>query len=90
MRFAFIKCHGSGNDFPLIDARGLTLGDAEWAAVARALAATGRTSEALDACDEQIDLARRFGVAREEGMALTVLGTITGDAERLHAAATVL
>jgi diaminopimelate epimerase len=38
MRFAFIKCHGSGNDFPLIDARGLTLGDAEWAAVARALA----------------------------------------------------
>ena len=38
MRFAFIKCHGSGNDFPLIDARGMTLGDAEWAAVARALA----------------------------------------------------
>lgn len=38
MRFAFTKCHGSGNDFPLIDARVLDLGDAEWAGVARALA----------------------------------------------------
>jgi diaminopimelate epimerase len=38
MRFAFTKCHGSGNDFPLIDARALDLGDAEWAGVARALA----------------------------------------------------
>lgn len=38
MRFAFIKCHGSGNDFPLIDARALALSDAEWANVARALA----------------------------------------------------
>lgn len=38
MRFEFIKCHGSGNDFPLIDARGLTLPDAQWAAIARALA----------------------------------------------------
>ena len=38
MRFAFIKCHGSGNDFPLIDARALPLSDADWAGVARALA----------------------------------------------------
>lgn len=38
MRFDFIHCHGSGNDFPLIDARDLTLSDAEWACVARALA----------------------------------------------------
>ncbi len=38
MRFDITKCHGSGNDFPLIDARALSLGDAEWAAVARALA----------------------------------------------------
>jgi diaminopimelate epimerase len=38
MRFAFTKCHGSGNDFPLIDARTLDLGDAEWAGAARALA----------------------------------------------------
>lgn len=38
MRLAFIKCHGSGNDFPLIDARALALADAEWAGVARALA----------------------------------------------------
>ena len=37
MRFAIVKCHGSGNDFPMIDARGLALGDAEWAIVARAL-----------------------------------------------------
>ncbi len=58
--------------------------------LAAALAATGRTSEALDACDEQIDLARRFGAAREEGMALTALGRITGDPEPLRAAVTVL
>ncbi|MEH3158217.1 MAG: diaminopimelate epimerase [Sphingomonas taxi] len=38
MRFDFVKCHGSGNDFPLIDARALALGEAEWAAVACALA----------------------------------------------------
>jgi len=38
MRLAFIKCHGSGNDFPLIDARAIALDDADWARVARALA----------------------------------------------------
>ncbi|WP_171012563.1 MULTISPECIES: diaminopimelate epimerase [unclassified Sphingomonas] len=38
MRLAFIKCHGSGNDFPLIDARALALSDPDWAGVARALA----------------------------------------------------
>jgi diaminopimelate epimerase len=38
MRFDFIKCHGSGNDFPLIDARAIALDDATWAGVARALA----------------------------------------------------
>lgn len=38
MRLAFVKCHGSGNDFPLIDARTLDLGDADWAGIARALA----------------------------------------------------
>ena len=38
MRFRFVKCHGSGNDFPLIDARAVTLDDARWASVARALA----------------------------------------------------
>lgn len=37
-RFAFVKCHGSGNDFPLIDARDLPLDDVQWAAAARALA----------------------------------------------------
>ena len=37
MRFDMIKCHGSGNDFPLIDARGIALDDAQWATVARAL-----------------------------------------------------
>lgn len=39
MRFAITKCHGSGNDFPMIDARGSALGDGDWATVARALAA---------------------------------------------------
>lgn len=38
MRLEFTKCHGSGNDFPLIDARAVALSDAEWAAVARVLA----------------------------------------------------
>ena len=38
MRFAIVKCHGSGNDFPMIDARDLSLSDAQWAGVARALA----------------------------------------------------
>lgn len=38
VRFEFVKCHGSGNDFPLIDARALDLSDDDWAAVARALA----------------------------------------------------
>lgn len=37
MRFDIIKCHGSGNDFPLIDARGIDLTGAQWAGVARAL-----------------------------------------------------
>ncbi len=38
MRIAFTKCHGSGNDFPLVDARAMQLDDAEWAGIARALA----------------------------------------------------
>ncbi len=38
MQIAFVKCHGSGNDFPLIDARAMRLSDGEWRAVARALA----------------------------------------------------
>lgn len=38
MRITFLKCHGSGNDFPLIDARMLTLGEPEWATLARLLA----------------------------------------------------
>lgn len=38
MQIDFIKCHGSGNDFPLIDARGMSFSDAEWAGIARALA----------------------------------------------------
>lgn len=41
MQFAFIKCHGSGNDFPLIDARALSLTDDAWAGVARALSDRG-------------------------------------------------
>ena len=38
MRFDFIKCHGSGNDFPMIDARALSLDDTVWARIALALA----------------------------------------------------
>lgn len=38
MQFTIAKVHGSGNDFPLIDARDIALSDAAWAGVARALA----------------------------------------------------
>src|SRR3569623_1401798 len=38
MRLALIKCHGSGNDFPLIDARGLAVAVVAWPGDARALA----------------------------------------------------
>ena len=38
MRIPIVKCHGSGNDFPLIDARDIDLPAADWATVARALA----------------------------------------------------
>ena len=38
MRLTFTKCHGSGNDFPLIDARALGVAAADWPGIARALA----------------------------------------------------
>jgi diaminopimelate epimerase len=38
MRLPLIKCHGSGNDFPLLDARTARFDDDVWAAVAVALA----------------------------------------------------
>lgn len=38
MRLPIVKCHGSGNDFPLIDARTLRLTGTQWAGLARALA----------------------------------------------------
>jgi len=38
MRITFTKCHGSGNDFALVDARGVERSDADWTAFARALA----------------------------------------------------
>ena len=58
--------------------------------LATALAATGRTSEALDVCDEQIKLAGEFGAAREHGMGLLALGRITGEVETLESAVAVL
>jgi DNA-binding CsgD family transcriptional regulator len=58
--------------------------------LAAALHATGRIEEALDVCDEQAELARRFGVAREHGMALLALARITGQPETLRAAVDVL
>lgn len=38
MRLLLVKCHGSGNDFPLLDARALRLDDCAWARIAVALA----------------------------------------------------
>ena len=38
MRLDIVKCHGSGNDFPLVDARALSIDDADWGGIARALA----------------------------------------------------
>jgi diaminopimelate epimerase len=37
MRLSFTKCHGSGNDFALFDARATRLSDAEWGRIARTL-----------------------------------------------------
>ena len=41
MRLAFTKCHGSGNDFVLVDGRRLSLSDAAWGRVARTLCERG-------------------------------------------------
>ena len=38
LRLPLVHCHGSGNDFPLIDARAMSLTGDDWARVARALA----------------------------------------------------
>ncbi|WP_375390830.1 diaminopimelate epimerase [uncultured Sphingomonas sp.] len=38
MRLPLVKCHGSGNDFPLLDTRALRLDDRAWARIAVALA----------------------------------------------------
>jgi len=38
MRVQFVHCHGSGNDFPLIDARDLDVPPERWPLIARALA----------------------------------------------------
>jgi diaminopimelate epimerase len=38
VRLSIVHCHGSGNDFPLIDARDSSLTGEDWAQVARALA----------------------------------------------------
>ncbi|AOH86548.1 diaminopimelate epimerase [Sphingomonas panacis] len=38
MQIDFVKCHGSGNDFPLIDARNTVAAEGDWPAIARALA----------------------------------------------------
>lgn len=37
MQLNFTKCHGSGNDFTLLDARGVDLDDASWGRIARTL-----------------------------------------------------
>ena len=41
MRIAFTKCHGSGNDFALIDARAVPIDEAALPAIARALSDRG-------------------------------------------------
>jgi diaminopimelate epimerase len=41
MQLAFTKCHGSGNDFILLDARRIDLSDAEWGRIARTLCERG-------------------------------------------------
>ncbi|RHW18839.1 diaminopimelate epimerase [Sphingomonas gilva] len=38
MRIGIVKCHGSGNDFPMIDGRQVTMTDDYWSGVAVALA----------------------------------------------------
>jgi len=55
--------------------------------LAAALHASGRTSEALDVLDEQL---QRATAPRERGMAQRLLGEITGDRTQLEAAAQTL
>jgi diaminopimelate epimerase len=38
MKLPIVKCHGSGNDFPMIDARGAAIDPARWPGIARVLA----------------------------------------------------
>ena len=38
MKLPIVKCHGSGNDFPMIDVRGAVVDPAHWPAIARILA----------------------------------------------------
>lgn len=38
MQIPFVKCHGSGNDFPLVDARGLALAERDRQVLARVMA----------------------------------------------------
>jgi DNA-binding CsgD family transcriptional regulator len=58
--------------------------------LALALAQTGRRAEALDLCDEEVALARAFGVPREEGIALRTLAEVSGDTAPLRDAVAVL
>lgn len=41
MELNFTKCHGSGNDFCYLDARGIELDDARWSRIARTLSDRG-------------------------------------------------
>lgn len=41
MRLPFIKCHGSGNEFALFDARALGVAESDWAGIARAVSGRG-------------------------------------------------
>jgi DNA-binding CsgD family transcriptional regulator len=58
--------------------------------LALALARTGRRAEALDLCDEEVALARAFGVPREEGIALRAMAEVSGDPAPLRDAVAVL
>ena len=55
MELNFTKCHGSGNDFILLDARAIDLDDSSWGRVARVLSdRAGPVGAALERLVEQM------------------------------------
>ena len=73
------------------DAWNTHAGDAPWRSLAaQAYAALGRTDDALEVAEGDLERARRFGAPGGIGLALRTLGELRGDVELLESAVAVL